>query len=88
MEQLDFQGGGSGASSLTEAMQGVVKLDHRCEVDIQHPFNGLTEYLNHPDAADVAIKIWYQDNGLPGTLLCKVTLAEICLDQANGHLEF
>ena len=42
LEQLGSQGGGHSASPHTEAMQGVVKIDFCCEVEIQYLCHGLT----------------------------------------------
>ena len=86
MDQLGFQGGGTGASDRAESMQGAVEMNCYHEAVIQYPRYGLPEYLKQLDAAEVAVTLWDQDNGLTGALLRKVTLTEICLDQVNVHI--
>ena len=65
-----------------------MKLDCHCEAATQDPCHGLPEDLNHIDATEVAVTFWDKDYGLPGTLLRKVNLTEIHMDQANEHLPF
>ena len=86
MDKLGFQGGGTGASDRAESMQGAVEMNCYHEAVIQYPRYGLPEYLKQLDAAEVAVTLWDQDNGLTGALLRKVTLTEICLDQVNVHI--
>ena len=81
MDQLGFQGGGTGASDRAESMQGAVEMNCYHEAVIQYPRYGLPEYLKQLDAVEVAVTLWDQDNGLTGALLRKVTLMEGGLDQ-------
>ena len=69
-------------------MQAVVKMDRFCKAKIQYPCHGLPEDLNHINAAEFAIPLCDQYEGMKGSLLRKVTLIEIRLYQANKHLLF
>ena len=81
LEQIYLQRGGTGASACTEFVQGVIKMDCCHEADIQEAYHSLPEDLNQPNSAEVDVTLWYQDKGLSGALLHKVTLTESHLDQ-------
>ena len=55
-------------------MQGVVELYCHREVAIQNPRHSIPEDPNQPNAEEVTIPLWYQDNGLLFVFLRKVTL--------------
>ena len=63
-----------------------MELNYHHEAEIQYPCHCLTQYLNQPDAAEISVPFWYQDNGLPGVRFSKVTLANGDLDQTNDYL--
>ena len=44
----------------------------------------LPNYPDQSDTKEVTAPLWYQNNGIPGTLFYKATLVEGGLDQADG----
>ena len=86
MDQLGFNGGGPGASSHAKYVQRVVELNLRCKAAIQYTRHRLLKDPDKTNAAEVAIPLWDQDNGLSAALLHEATLPEGGLDQANMHL--
>ena len=61
----------------------------RChKVEIQNPCHRPPNYLYHTNDTEVVVPLWDQYGGLPGALLCEVTLAKGCLNQSDDHQPF
>ena len=67
-------------------MQHVVELNRCHEATINYPHHCLPKYLHQPNAAEVFVPLWYQDDSRPDALLRKVTLAEDGVYQVNDYL--
>ena len=75
LDQLGFEGGVPSASDRTEPVYHVMELNRRHEKAIQYSSNCIPQYLDQTDAMEVDIKLWDQDDGLPGALFRKVWCA-------------
>ena len=63
-----------------------MKLNRHHQALIQYPCCCLPHYLHQIDYSEVAVILWYQDDGLTVTLLHEGTLSESGLDQSYNLL--
>ena len=86
LENIGFKGGGPRASAGDEPLKGVVALNFHHQADIQYNHHYLPQPFRRACPNEVPVPIHDQDEGLPGELLCKVTLAEVILDHTEDLL--
>ena len=83
MKHIGFKGGSPRASTCAEPMESITGLDSPRQEVIQNPRHHLPDYFSQANSTEVYVPLQDQDNGLSGTLFCKVTLKEGVWNQTD-----
>ena len=67
-------------------MEGVVEFNHLRQTGILNPCHRIPQYLYQTYSMEVSVTLWYQEDGLSGTLIQDITFAEGVLDKSDGLL--
>ena len=77
-----------------EPVKHVVELNRRHKAEIQYPHHRFPKEFFQTDSEIVAVPIWYQDKGMPGSLFQEVTLKNAAcislttITQLEGSINF
>ena len=83
LDQIRLKGGGPCASAGTKPMEGVVALNYHYLAVMQYPDYCIPQTFYQSCTTEGAVTIQDQYYGLPGALLCEVTLTEGILDHTK-----